>query len=94
LVDQGRMPAPGSVTYKFITRNGRRFGPYRYRRFYRAGKLEDTYEGKATQDEYDAYIVLKAVRAGEETVMPSSEVSEEDGPTGSPDDPTQSLSPE
>ena len=42
----------GHIEYKFITRNGKRFGPYKHRRVWKAGKLTDVYIGRASAEEY------------------------------------------
>jgi len=39
--------AQGSIELKYITRKGKKYGPYRYRRVWRDGKLISIYEGKA-----------------------------------------------
>jgi hypothetical protein len=62
LVNTGYMPAHGHVEYRFITRSGKRYGPYKYRRLWQNGKLKDICEGKADQDEYQGWLTQKAKR--------------------------------
>jgi hypothetical protein len=59
-VSSGYMPAQGHLEYRFVTRSGRRYGPYKYRRRWTAGKLVDHYEGKATPEEYQAWLESSA----------------------------------
>ncbi|MCD4685956.1 MAG: hypothetical protein K8S97_08470 [Anaerolineae bacterium] len=42
---------PGYIELKYITRNGKRYGPYKYRRVWVDGKLTSTYLGKEARDE-------------------------------------------
>src|SRR5258708_37090057 len=60
LVATGYVPAPGHVEYRFITRSGKRYGPYKYRRIWQNGKLKDIYEGKASQPDCQAWLATKA----------------------------------
>ncbi len=60
LVETGYLPAQGHVEYRFITRSGKRYGPYKYRRIWQNGKLRDIYEGKASQDDYEEWLMQKA----------------------------------
>src|SRR5271165_2825559 len=62
LVANGYLPAQGYVEYRFITRSGKQYGPYKYRRLWQNGKLKDIYEGKASQDEYQDWLTQKASR--------------------------------
>jgi hypothetical protein len=62
LVTTGYLPAQGHVEYRFITRSGKRYGPYKYRRLWHNGKLKDIYEGKASQDEYQHWLAQKVSR--------------------------------
>ncbi len=62
LVATGYLPAQGHVEYRFITRSGKHYGPYKYRRVWQNGKLKDIYEGKASQDEYRNWLTQKANR--------------------------------
>jgi hypothetical protein len=59
-LEEGYLPAQGSLDFRFITRNGKRYGPYKYRRRWLGGKLIDHYEGKATPEEYQAWLDHKA----------------------------------
>ncbi|MHB8629694.1 MAG: hypothetical protein ACYDBJ_28230 [Aggregatilineales bacterium] len=59
LVEHGYFPAQGSLEYRFITRSGKVYGPYKYRRRWHNGKLTDHYEGKATPDEYQDWLAQK-----------------------------------
>jgi hypothetical protein len=52
--------AQGHIEYRFVTRSGKRYGPYKYRRLWQNGKLVDLYEGKATLDEYQHWLAQKA----------------------------------
>ncbi len=65
LVDDGCMPAAGHLEYRFVTRSGKRYGPYKYQRFWRNGKLVDQYLGKASQEEYDQWLARRAASASE-----------------------------
>lgn len=50
----------GTIEYKFITKpNGKRYGPYKYRRVWVDGKLTSHYEGLASQEEYEAWLKQK-----------------------------------
>ncbi len=60
LVATGYMPAQGHLEYRFVTRHGKSYGPYKYRRVWQAGKLVDIYEGKASPKEYQAWLTQKA----------------------------------
>jgi hypothetical protein len=60
LVSTGYMPAQGHLEYRMVTRSGRQYGPYKYRRFWQNGKLVDQYEGKASAEEYQAWLAHKA----------------------------------
>jgi len=60
LLEEGYLPAQGHLDYRFITRSGKRYGPYKYRRVWHKGKLVDHYEGKATPEEYQAWLETKA----------------------------------
>ena len=62
-LEEGYMPAQGHLDYRFITRGGKRYGPYKYRRRWTGGKLVDHYEGKATPEEYQAWLETKARRS-------------------------------
>jgi hypothetical protein len=62
LVANGYLPAQGYVEYRFITRSGKRYGPYKYRRIWQNGKLRDIYEGKADEAEYQDWLAHKASR--------------------------------
>src|SRR5258708_37258135 len=62
LVTTGYLPAQGHIEYRFITRSGKRYGPYKYRRLWQNGKLKDIDEGKADQDEYQGWLTQKAKR--------------------------------
>lgn len=62
LVATGYLPAPGHVECRFITRSGKRYGPYKYRRIWQNGKLRDIYEGKASEAEYQHWLTQKANR--------------------------------
>lgn len=62
LVAKGYLPAQGHVEYRFITRSGKRYGPYKYRRLWRNGKLRDIYEGKSSEAEYQDWLTQKASR--------------------------------
>src|SRR5258708_14501205 len=62
LVAAGYLPAQGHIEYRFITRSGKRYGPYKYRRLWQNGKLKDIDEGKADQDEYQGWLTQKAKR--------------------------------
>ncbi len=70
LVSTGSVPTQGYLEYRFITRSGKPYGPYRYRRLWRNGKLIARYEGKATLEEYHAWQAQKT--------SPSSPVTPED----------------
>jgi hypothetical protein len=59
LVTTGYLPAQGSIEYRFVTRSGKRYGPYKYRRLWQHGKLVDQYEGKATPEEYQGWLSQK-----------------------------------
>jgi len=59
LVNSGYMPAQGHLEYRFITRSGKPYGPYRYRRVWQNGKLVDLYEGKADPEEYQHWLAQK-----------------------------------
>ena len=61
LVDDGYMPAAGHLEYRFVTRSGKRYGPYKYQRFWKNGKLVDQYLGKASREEYDQWLARKAL---------------------------------
>jgi hypothetical protein len=65
LVEDGCMPATGHLEYRFVTRSGKRYGPYKYQRFWRNGKLVDQYLGKASQEEYDQWLARHAAPASE-----------------------------
>src|SRR5258708_997207 len=65
LVVSAYLPAQGHVEYRFITRSSKRYGPYKYRRLWQNGKLKDIYEGKASEDEYQAWLAQKASRRKE-----------------------------
>ncbi len=60
LVTTGYRPAQGHLEYRFVTRLGKSYGPYKYRRVWQAGKLVDLYEGKASPEEYQAWLAQKA----------------------------------
>ena len=60
LVETGYQPAQGSLDYRFVTRSGKRYGPYKYRRLWQAGKLVDHYDGKASLEEYQRWLAQKA----------------------------------
>ena len=60
LLEEGYVPAQGSLEYRFVTRSGKRYGPYKYRRRWIGGKLVDHYEGKATPEEYQTWLEGKA----------------------------------
>src|SRR5579863_7650703 len=62
LVEHGYFPRPGSIEYRFISRHGKVYGPYKYRRVWQQGKLKDFYEGKASPDEYQRWLEHKANR--------------------------------
>ena len=62
LVAAGYLPAQGHIEYRFITRSGKQYGPYKYRRLWQNGKLKDIYEGKASEDEYQNWLAQKASR--------------------------------
>ena len=62
LVTMGYIPAQGHIEYRFITRSGKRYGPYKYRRIWQNGKLKDIYEGKANETEYQDWLAKKASR--------------------------------
>jgi hypothetical protein len=55
----GFMPAQGHLQYRFITRGGKQYGPYKYRRRWKDGKLIDHYEGKASPEEYQDWLDQK-----------------------------------
>ena len=59
LVTNGYLPAQGYVEYRFITRSGKQYGPYKYRRLWQNGKLKDIYEGKASDEEYQNWLARK-----------------------------------
>ena len=59
LVNSGYLPAQGHLEYRFITRSGKPYGPYRYRRVWQNGKLVDLYEGKADPEEYQRWLAQK-----------------------------------
>ena len=59
LVNSGYLPAQGHLEYRFITRSGKPYGPYRYRRVWQHGKLVDLYEGKADPEEYQRWLAQK-----------------------------------
>jgi hypothetical protein len=59
LVNTGYVPAQGHVEYRFITRSGKRYGPYKYRRLWQQGKLISHYEGKASLEEYQHWLADK-----------------------------------
>ncbi len=65
LVEDGCMPAAGHLECRFVTRSGKRYGPYKYQRFWRNGKLVDQYLGKASQEEYDPWLARRAAPASE-----------------------------
>lgn len=60
LVATGYLPALGHLEYRFVTRSGKQYGPYKYRRLWQNGKLKDYYEGKATPEEYRDWLAHKA----------------------------------
>ncbi len=60
LVTTGFLPAQGSIEYRFVSRAGKQYGPYKYRRVWRNGKLVDHYEGKASPEEYQCWLTQKA----------------------------------
>ena len=60
LLETGYLPAQGSIEYRFVTRSGKQYGPYKYRRLWRQGKLVDLYEGKASPEEYQHWLAQKA----------------------------------
>ncbi len=62
LVDHGYLPAQGSLDFRFVTRSGKRYGPYKYRRCWQDGKLVDHYEGKASPEEYQQWLTQKETR--------------------------------
>ncbi|MHB8614417.1 MAG: hypothetical protein ACYDAL_18665 [Candidatus Dormibacteraceae bacterium] len=62
LVEHGYFPAEGSLEFRFITRSGKTYGPYKYRRRWHKGKLTDHYEGKATPDEYRDWLAHTGCR--------------------------------
>jgi hypothetical protein len=62
LVAAGYLPAQGHVEYRFITRSGKRYGPYKYRRLWQNGKLRDIYEGKASEAEYQTWLAQNSSR--------------------------------
>lgn len=62
LVTTGYMPPRGHLDYRFITRSGKQYGPYKYRRFWQDGKLVDHYEGKASPEEYQRWLAQKRTR--------------------------------
>lgn len=62
LVDHGYRPAQGSLDYRFTTRSGKQYGPYKYRRVWQDGKLIDHYEGKASLEEYQAWLAQKSTK--------------------------------
>jgi len=62
LVETGFLPAQGSIEYRFVSRAGKPYGPYKYRRVWRNGKLVDHYEGKASPEEYQCWLAQKANR--------------------------------
>lgn len=62
LVAMGYLPPQGHIEYRFITRSGKQYGPYKYRRLWQNGKLKDIYEGKATESEYQDWLARKASR--------------------------------
>ncbi len=70
LVSSGYMPAQGHLEYRFVTRSGKQYGPYRYRRLWQHGKLVDVYEGKADPDEYQQWLVRK--QANQSPVIPDN----------------------
>jgi hypothetical protein len=46
----------GYLFYKFVKRNGRVFGPYKYHRVWLPDLVrQDTYLGKASMDEYNEW---------------------------------------
>jgi hypothetical protein len=59
-LETGFLPAQGSIEYRFVTRSGKQYGPYKYRRLWRNGKLVDFYEGKASPEEYQGWLSQKA----------------------------------
>jgi hypothetical protein len=67
LLEEGYMPAQGHLDYRFITRGGKCYGPYKYRRRWTGGKLVDHYEGKATPEEYQAWLEAKARNSSQPT---------------------------
>ena len=62
LVSTGYLPAHGHIEYRFITRSGKPYDPYKYRRLWQNGKLVDFYEGKATPEEYQAWLAQKKTK--------------------------------
>jgi hypothetical protein len=60
LVTTGYLPAQGHVEYRFITRSGKPYGPYKYRRVWQNGKLKNSYEGKASAEEYQTWLTQKS----------------------------------
>lgn len=67
VLQHGYLPRPGYVEYRFISRRGKSYGPYKYRRLWHAGRLTDYYEGKATPEEYQAWLAHKAARRDQGT---------------------------
>lgn len=62
LLTSGYLPAQGHVEYRFITRSGKPYGPYKYRRIWQNGKLVDLYEGKASPEEYQLWLAQKQAK--------------------------------
>jgi len=52
LLSEGYLDAgpAGHVEMKYITRDGKRYGPYKYLRIREGGKLRSIYLGKASQE--------------------------------------------
>ncbi len=59
LVSSGYMPAQGHLEYRFVSRSGKQYGPYKYRRLWQNGKLVDHYEGKADPEEYQQWLAQR-----------------------------------
>ena len=68
LVERGYLPTLGSLDYRFITRSGKQYGPYRYRRVWQHGKLIDHYEGKVSLEEYQRWLAQKNTKLAQKDV--------------------------
>ena len=73
LVTTGYLPAHGHLEYRYITRSGKRYGPYKYRRLWQHGKLKNLYEGKASAEEYQNWLTQKSNQGRPDAEVPPVE---------------------